>query len=91
MDATKTAPVSGGKVGGNSPLDLARAARKPRDPSLPKLTEIESFTIQAIRNAQKACKMLAKAVRSGRDVSPEAVDACATLVGAAARSLAKRV
>lgn len=70
-----TASVAG-KV---DPMAAARAARKPRDPNLPVLTPRQKFLLQNVRQASKACKLLAEILNAGADISPAAAEACNVL------------
>ena len=79
-------PVAGAKR--PQPPQLANAKRKPRDPNLPPMTEKQSFMLGQVRSAAKACKLLAKKLAEGKDVSSEAAIACSTLAAEYIRATA---
>lgn len=61
------------------PPQLAASKRQPRDPNLAPLTDKQRFVLGQVRAAGRACKLLAKQLDNGRDISPAAAVACSTL------------
>ena len=74
----KAPPVASGAKNPQPP-QLANAKRKPRDPSLPPLTDRQKFVLGQVRAAKKACQLLTEKLNRAEDFSPSAAAACATL------------
>lgn len=60
-------------------MQAGRKAAAARRAAGPELTAKQKFMLSNVRQAGKACKLLADMLNQGLDISPEAAEACNTL------------
>ena len=80
MAETKTVTVNGGAKGPNvEAMQAGRKAAAAIRAAGPQLSDKQKFMLSNVRQAQKACKLLAETLQNGKDISPAAASACNTL------------
>lgn len=60
-------------------MQKGREAAKAKRALLPELSPRQKFVLSNVRQAAKACKLLAEMLQNGQEVSPEAAEAANTL------------
>lgn len=78
-ESIKAAGQSGSVA--NDPMAAARAARKKGGGNGRMLSIEERYSVQNVRLAAKACKLVLGRISEGKPVPPKVLEACATLSG----------
>lgn len=68
-------------------MAAARAAKGKQSKNGPVLSQEELFSLQNVRLASKACKMVSKRIQSGKPVPSKVLEACSSLAGSLSEML----